>query len=573
MEMAGFSHPIPKSKEVKQICMKTKSILIVIGVLLNMGIALAQANVTNVAPGAPGAEKPVDSKITNVTVFLSKAQVTRVVKTRLEAGKTTLVLTGLTASLDVESIQAAGKGSFIILGISQRQNFLDELNRPKGLKVLKDSLDFYQRQLILEQSQKEILNKEEQMLLSNQRIGGNNQNITVAELKGMADFYRSRLGEIVTARMKQDEKIKKINIRIAKLHQQINEQNELYSRNTSEILINVSADAATQADIDVNYVVHQAGWTPVYDLRAINTKSPISVGYKANVFQATGEEWKNVKLKLSTANPNQSGLKPELYTWYLDFYQPIVRQYMMNDKKAKAAGAPAPAMRMADSVQEEVELAPAESVADYVSAIQTTLNTEFDISLPYTVSSASKPTVVDIRNYEMKSIYEYAVAPKLDTEAFLLAKGIGWEEFNLLPGEANIFFEGTFVGKSFIDPNNIKDTLSVSLGRDKRIVVKREKLKDLTSRKLIGGSQRESYTWELSVRNTKNEAVKIVVEDQLPVSQNSQIEVTPVDLGGAKHDVNTGKLTWVLNLQPNETKKMTYKFEIKYPKDKQVNGL
>jgi len=537
-----------------------KSILI--GVLvLNVSIAFAQV------------EKPVESKITNVTVFLSKAQVTREVKTRLEAGKTTLALTGLTAALDPESIQAAGKGSFVILGISHRQNYLNELNLPKGLKALKDSLDYYQKQLLLEQSQKEILNKEEQMLLANQRIGGNTQNITVAELKGMADFYRTRLGDIVTSRMKLDEKIKKINVRVGKIHQQVNEQNELYSRNTGEILINVSADAATQADFDVNYVVQNAGWIPQYDLRAVNTKSPITVAYKANVFQQTGEEWKNVKLKLSTANPNQSGLKPELYTWYLDFYQP--RMY----SRAMGGAAPAMQMKKKDKAEEEVVMdsmaapTPAESVADYTSTIQTTLNTEFDISLPYTVNSASKPTLVDIRNYEMKSIYEYAVAPKLDNEAFLLAKGTGWEEYNLLPGEANIFFEGTFIGKSFIDPNSIKDTLSVSLGRDKRIVVKREKLKDLTSRKLIGGSQRENYTWEISVRNTKNEAVKIVVEDQLPVSQNTQIEVTPVDLGGGKHDVNTGKLSWVLNLQPNETKKMTYKFEVKYPKDRQISGL
>jgi uncharacterized protein (TIGR02231 family) len=539
--------------------MKTESVLAAL-LLLNISVALAQV------------EKPVESRITHVTVFLSKAQVTREVKTRLEAGKTTLVLTGLTAQMDTESIQAAGKGSFVILGISHRQNFLNELNIPKSLKMLKDSLEYYQKQASLEQSQKEILAKEEQLLNSNQRIGGNNQNITVAELKGMADFYRSRMSEIVASRMKHDDNLKKLNTRIIKVNRQISEQNELYSRNTGEILINVSAEVATQADFEVNYVVNNAGWIPVYDLRAINTKSPITVAYKANVFQGTGEEWKSVKLKLSTANPNQSGLKPELYTWYLDFYQPPVAVYYREAQPA----APSMAMRKAEKAEEEVAMdsvAPAESVADYTSTIQTALNTEFDISLPYTVSSASKPTVVDIRNYDMKSTYEYAVAPKLDMEAFLLARGLGWEEFNLLPGEANIFFEGTFVGKSYIDPNSIKDTLSVSLGRDKRIVVKRDKLKDLTSRKLIGGNQRENYAWEISVRNTKNEPVKVVVEDQLPVSQNSQIEVTPGDLGGAKHDVNTGKLTWVLNLQPNETKKVSYKYEVKYPKDKRVTGL
>jgi uncharacterized protein (TIGR02231 family) len=540
--------------------MKMKSILI--GVLLfNVGVVLAQT------------EKPVDSKISGVTVFLSRAQVSREIRTRLDAGKTTLVVTGLTASLDLESIQASGKGSFIILGVSHRQNYMSDLNMPKGLKMLKDSLEFYQKQQSLEQSQKEILNKEEAMLLSNQRIGGNNQNITVAELKGMADFYRSRLTEIVSSRMKQDEKIKKISIHIGRINRQINEQNELHSRNTSEILINVSAEAATQADIELKYIVTQAGWTPTYDLRAVNTKSPVQIGYKANVFQGTGEEWKNVKLKLSTANPSQSGQKPELYTWYLDFYQPVARMYSRQEAKPAAAMRGPEKKAMEEDIATLDMAAPAESVADYVSAIQTTLNTEFDISLPYTVNSASKPTVVDIRNYEMTSSYEYAVAPKLDTEAFLIARGTGWEEFNLLPGEANIFFEGTFVGKTFVDPNNIKDTLSVSLGRDKRIVVKREKLKDLTSRKLIGNNQRESYTWEISIRNTKNEAVKIVVEDHLPVTQNSQIEVTPLDLGSAKHNAATGKLTWNLELQPNETKKVTYKFEVKYPKGQQVSGL
>lgn len=522
-----------------------------------------------VAIGQP--DKPLDSKITDVTVFLSKAQVTREAKTRIENGKTNIIITGLTSLLDPQSIQVSGKGNFTILGISHQQNYLNEFNMPKSLKALKDSVETLQRQVMLEQSQKEILNKEEQMLLSNQKIGGTNQNLTVAELKAMADFYRSRLGDIVTTRMKQDEKIKKINERISKLNTQLREQNELYQRNTSEIVISVSADASTQAELQVKYVVANAGWSAIYDLRAIDTKKPVQLSYKANVFQSTGEEWKNVKLKLSTANPNQSGLKPELYSWYLDFYNPIVY-----DKRKKAnADLAGGAMRSApvEVAAESEELTDAKSFSDYVTAVQTTLNTEFDISVPYTVSSASKPTVVDIMVQDLKSEYVYSVAPKLDIDAFLLAKVTGWEEYNLLPGETNIFFEGTFVGKSFIDPNNIKDTLSVSLGRDKRIVVKREKLKDLTSRNFIGSTKKESYAWEISLRNAKQEAVKIVVEDQIPVSQNTQIEVAVSDLGGAQYDKQTGKLTWALELKPSETRKLVYKFEVKYPKDKQISGL
>ncbi|HEY0652186.1 MAG TPA: DUF4139 domain-containing protein [Chryseosolibacter sp.] len=520
-------------------------------------------------------EKSVDSKITSVTVFLNRAQVMREAKTRIEPGKSILRLKGLTSQLDQQSIQVAGKGNFTILGISHEQNYLTEFNTPRSITSLRDSIDLTQRQIALQNSQKEILSREEQMLLANQKIGGNNQNLTAAELKAMADFFRSRLSDIISARMKHDQQIKKLNEKLLKLQRQFNEENELYSRNTSDILISVSAEAATSADLTINYVVNNAGWYAVYDLRALNTRSPVQLNYKANVFQSTGEEWKNVRLRLSTANPSLGGLKPELNTWYLEFYQPVYRALegraagVSMKRKAEAGYLAKPQMQEA---AEEAPM-PAETTAQYVNTIQTSLNTEFDISLPYTVSSSNKPTLVEIRNHELKADYNYSTAPKLDNDAFLIARATGWEEFSLLPGEANVFFEGTFVGKSYIDPNSIRDTLNVSLGRDKRIVVKREKLKDFSSRKLIGANQRETRAFEISIRNTKSEPVKITIEDQVPVSQNSQIEVTVSDVGGARYNKDTGKLVWELALQPNETKKVVYKFEVKYPKDKTVSGL
>lgn len=515
------------------------------------------------------ADKTVDSKISRVTVFLNRAQVTREVKTRLEAGKTNLVLSGLTAQLDQQSVQVSGKGNFVILGIQHNQNYLSEFNKPKKLQVLQDSLDIYKRQLALQQHQKDIFNKEEQLILANQKIGGTNQNLSVNELKAMADFYRIRLNEIGMGKIKSDDKIKKINERIVKINQQIREQSDLYNRNTSEIVVSVSAEASTSAELEVNYVVANAGWYPVYDIRAINTKNPVQLNYRANVFQSTGEEWNNVRLKLSTANPSLGGVKPELYAWFLDFYQPVVRAM-----QGRAPGAMLKTMPEAAPVADEVmSMATAQNVAEYVETVQTTLNTEFDISLPYTVLSASKPTLVDIRNHEMKATYQFAAIPKLDQDAFLLAKATAWEEFSLLPGEANVFFEGTFVGKTYIDPNTIKDTLSISLGRDQRIVLKREKVKDFTTRRTIGSNLREAYAWEITVRNTRNEAVKISVEDQVPVSKNNQIEVTVLDVAGARYNKETGKLAWDMDLQPNESRKVVFKYEVKYPKDKQVSGL
>lgn len=513
-------------------------------------------------------EKRLESKITNVTVFLNRAQVTREAKTRIEAGKTNLILGGLTSNLDPQSIQVTGRGSFVLLGTSHQQNFLNELNQPKAIKTLKDSLVFFQKEIGSISVQKEILNKEEQMMLSNQKIGGANQNLTAAELKAMADFYRTRLNEIAVLRTKYDEKIGKLNDRQQKLQLQLNSQNELFNRNTSEIVISVSAETATAVELEVSYVVANANWFPVYDLRAVNTKQPIQLNYKANVQQSTGEDWSNVHLKLSTTNPSLGGLKPELNPWYLNFYERVVRTPRYRTEESVLFKSSA-RMKESDSVVTLDDI----RVSDYISTIQTSIATEFDISLPYTVASSSKPTVVDIRKHDVKADYLYASAPKLDNDAFLLAKVTGWEEYNLLPGEANIFFEGTFVGKSYIDPTSVNDTLSVSLGRDKRIVVKREKLKDLTSRNFMGSTKKETYAYDVTVRNTKSESIKIVLEDQIPVSQNTQIEVNMLENVGAKFNKDSGKLSWEMELKPNETRKMTYKFEVKYPKDKQVSGL
>lgn len=512
-------------------------------------------------------EVPVPSKITHVTVFLNQAQVTRQVKTRVDAGKTDLVISGLTAQLDPKSIQVSGKGNFTLLGISHRRNFLNEHSLPKSIRVLKDSLTYLQQQLSLENAQREILNKEEQMLLSNQKIGGTQHNITAAELKAVADFFRSRLNEIARAQLKQDEKIRKMSEQIARIQRQINEENQLYARNTSEIVVGLSADSPALVELDVSYVVSQAGWSPLYDLRAVNTKSPVQLSYKARVYQNTGEQWDLVYLKLSTANPVLGGTQPQLQPWYVDFYTPPPPRVLYRHAEREKAMMAAPASE-ADTFGYG-----AKTMADYVQTVQASLSTEFDIALPYTIPSSGKEVTVDIAQHQLQASYSYIITPKLDKDAFLLARVTGWEELSLLPGPANVFFEGTFVTETHIDPVTVNDTLGVSLGRDKRIAVTRTKIKDFTSTKLIGSNKRETYGYEISVRNNKHEPVQIKIEDHVPVSQNSQIVVALLDNGGAAYDVNTGKLVWELNLNPNESRKTVYKFELKYPKDKRIAGL
>lgn len=512
-------------------------------------------------------EKNLDSKPVSVTIFLDKAQVTRIASTTTEAGRFGLVLSGLSANLDPQSIQVSGKGAFSILGVSHRRNFLNEFNRPHALKKLFDSLAWYQKQLQQELNKKEVLEKEEQLLMANQKFSGNNQNLTVNDIRLMSDYYRNRITEILGGKSKAVEQTRAWNEKIARVNRQISEQNELLSSNTGEIVISIQAEKSTPVNLEIKYVVSNAGWTPVYDLRASGTNAPVSIIYKAQVIQSTGENWNDVRISLSTANPNLSGTKPELYQWNLDIQQPIVIQNFKGRNRELMMAEPSVAMA-ARANQED-----AGSLAGTVSLIQTGLNAEFSIATPQSVPSGPKPIIMDIQHSNLTAHYEYSVVPKLDKTAFLMAYVTGWEDLSLLRGSANIFFEGTYVGQTFIDPNQVKDTIALSLGRDPRIVITREKSKELSSRKLIGTHQRETATWTVKIRNNKNEPVKISVEDQVPVSVNSLIEVLAVDAPGANWDKQTGRLKWTLNINPSENKTLTFRYDIKYPKDKIISGL
>jgi uncharacterized protein (TIGR02231 family) len=208
---------------------------------------------------------------------------------------------------------------------------------------------------------------------------------------------------------------------------------------------------------------------------------------------------------------------------------------------------------------------------DYVSVTDNELNVMFDIDLPYDVPSNGKEQTATLKEYSIEALYKYYAVPKLDKDAYLLAEVAEWEKLNLLPGDANIIFEGTYVGKSFIDPNSTADTLNLTLGRDKRVVVKREKMADYSSVKFLGSNKLQKITYELTIKNNKKDAVKMMLKDQFPLSTNKEIEVELIDSGSGSVNNDLGVLTWKLELQPGESKKIRFAYTVKYPKDKVLN--
>lgn len=214
-----------------------------------------------------------------------------------------------------------------------------------------------------------------------------------------------------------------------------------------------------------------------------------------------------------------------------------------------------------------------QGMSDYTEISENELNISFDIDIPYDILSNGKVHSVDLKELQLPATYKYFAAPRVEKDAFLLAEINDYSKFNLLQGEANIIFEGLYVGKTSINPNQTSDTLSLSMGRDKKINIKREKITDKSGTKFLSSKKEQTFTYDITVRNNKKEMVAITLEDQYPLSSDKEIEIELLDKSGAKVNTETGILTWDLNLKPSETKTIRLSYKVKYPKDKIIGNL
>ncbi len=513
----------------------------------------------------------VTSQIREVTIFLKGAQVTRQAKVTLPKGASAVVFRELPVNIDPQSIQARGEGNFVILSLLHQVNYLASSRKSAQVKTLQDSLRYYEEQYAFVNSMQSVMKSEEDMLIANRSIGGSEKGVLMTELKTAADFYRARLTEIKKEQIRLTRESTRLAERIEKIRTQLDALQANLNKPTSEVVVNVSSGESISAGLWITYTVYDAGWVPAYDVRAKDVQNPVQLVYNARVSQNTGEDWEKATVKLSTANPQQRGEKPELQPWYIDFEQPIALQQTSNVVRAgvsKKAAYTAPVV-MEDAAM-PMEALEAVTTASFTEISEGQTNLEFTIKIPYDIPSDNKQYTINIQDNTLPATFEYYCVPKLDREAFLVAHITGWENYNLLSGEINLFFEGTYVGKSYLNVRNTNDTLDLSLGRDKGIVVTRVKLKDFTEQKTIGANKRETRAWEITIRNNKKQALDLRLEDQLPVSMNKDIVVEAIDYAQGRFTPENGLITWRFRMEPSAEKKIRMSYAVKYPKDQRV---
>jgi uncharacterized protein (TIGR02231 family) len=194
-------------------------------------------------------------------------------------------------------------------------------------------------------------------------------------------------------------------------------------------------------------------------------------------------------------------------------------------------------------------------------------NVEFTLDEPFSIKSDGESRTTDMVEYELDALYEYYCVPKLDPDAFLIAKVLQWDEYNFLEGEASLFFEGKYIGKSILDTRNTSDTLTLSLGRDANVLVTREKVKDLSSRQLVGSNQKVVYAYDITIRNKKAQSVTLVIEDQLPVPNTKEITVDKLEDSGSEYNEETGILKWKKKIATGKSETLHLKYAVRYPKN------
>lgn len=527
------------------------------------------------------AENRVTPVISEVTVYRSGAKVSSTATVRVPAGQSEVVFENLSPYFNANSLQVRIAGSStLISAIFQMKTPGPGPESPRA-PVLRDSLVLLGDDLTRIRDERDVLNSENS-LISNKmnQIGtllpGASTTITlsVTELRELSTFYRQRLMEIKDRLLQLSIKERKINELYRKIQETLTRLQPNAANQTGEIILKIDAATAQSLEITCTYLISQAGWTPLYDLRSEGLDKALRLTYKANVRNQSGFDWKDVKLHLSTANPLVNNNRPVLNPVFVDFRPLYVQQGLdkqLNEvntyNMAQVQTRDLSRARSADEAElDDIVFNPAPPETNQDDFI-----TNFDLAKPQNILANGQDNVVTVDEQDIPAEYEYHAVPKLDAAVFLLAKVADYGKYNLLPGTANIFYQDTYIGQTFLNPQTVADTMLISLGRDEQITIKRVQPKDLTERKKVFSSSiRETYMYEISVKNNKTIPIKLTILDQIPVSKQESIEVTLDEKDGAEYNKDFGKLKWELQIPANQSKRLRFSYSVKYPKDKPV---
>lgn len=553
---------------------------------MRKGIVLAMA----LSAIGAWAQKPVYTKanLESARVYYDGAELTQNAQLTLPKGLSEVVITNVSDQLMENTIKVGSINDVTVMSVQFSNAYIEEydnVNNSPLMKPLRDSIAAVALRL---DKITNAINADTQTinLLDRTSSSESFKNFGYTDVTKWVEYYSKKRQELQNAvyLKKKDKEV--VEAKWNDLKGQLalgGDKSERVSQ--GKLIVQVMSTKEGLIPFKVNYATNRAQWIPSYDLRIEKVNAPIKMMYKAQVVQTSGIDWRNVKLSLTSGKLNQNYSLPTWSTWFVQYEVPnevIISQGYSSVSKRKMTGAMASInekeMRLdapanMDYVLEEVSYEDRKTLAEYTTVNQSELNVTFDIAIPYSILSNGKRHSVDLNTFNLSGDYKYYSAPKLDANAYLVTEISDYGKHNLLPGQANVIYDGMNIGQTYLSTENTEEKLRLNIGKDPNISISRTLISDKSGTKTLSSKKEQTFTYEITIKNNKKEAVTLQVEDQYPISTDSSIEITLSESPKGKVEQEKGLVTWEVQLQPNEVKKLRMTYMMKYSKDKNIESI
>lgn len=511
-----------------------------------------------------------DVKLNQVTIFLRGAELENSTTLNLPAGQSEVVLSNVANNIDPKSLSISLDNDDVVINTINVKKIPIAPSYPSAITVLMEKQrDLNKR---IEELNININVGDEQIaLLKDQSFFGYGETQSLEQSSQKFDFISKKMTSILNQQKMAREEIAELTEKLEELSRQLEIDMPIIAKEKTQIVLSLGTSKNLTSKMRISYITPDAGWSPAYDIRSQGMGKPILLTYKADVIQNTGLNWDKVKLVLTSTNPSLNITAPTLSPWYLALYNDNAKfrsKSMSMDMAAPVV--PSPALMGEESYEKQLN----KGVTRYVTTNNNGINLSHTIALPYTLKNSTETNTLVINQKEVTADYRYLTTPKLVEEVYLQAEVKDWENLNLLNGRANIYYMNSFVGNTYINTNELTELLNIPLGIDKNIQISRINNEKIRKEPIFIGTtieQKESYT--IKVRNTYDTPVKVTIYDQLPLSQENNINVANADYKDGVLDKDTGEIEWSITLGAKQEKSLPLNYTLSYPKNRQVMGL
>lgn len=533
--------------------------------------------------------KTVDTSIQEVTVYDNQALVTRRGIVQLTGEEHELIIAQLPVTLVSESIRASGTGAVAVrlLGVRAERTYTTEAiaDRVTQLEQEIEQLEAQKRtvqdQLTLLNHQQHFIKSLNPQYLERLTRFPNPELMNLVQIRELLDFVAQQYGEYAKDIAQWEKQQQQLDKQIQVLRQKLQHISTPNPQESFNIIIALESSAAGEFELELSYVVNQASWLPLYDLRFSKKNETIDISYLAEVKQSTGEDWLDVALTLSTAKPGLGTLPPKLVPWYVDvqrFIYPGQLEKALADsdvRKLRKVSASMPFPGMAPEPPEteaEVEYMKAQTATAEIFKQGNVIT--FGVSGGGNIPSDGTPHKTTVFNEEYPCDAQYIAMPRLVSMAYLQANVTNsLTGVTLLPGTANIFRDNTFVGTTNLENIAPGQEFKLNLGIDEGLKIERDLVERQVEKKLIGNQRRTTYGYRLMITNLRDHAAELTLTEQLPISRSEQIKIRLTRSNPQVQMGEMGLLEWSLTLLPQSSQDLYYQFTIEHPLDLNVFGL